>query len=91
MLTLPPPSEDAGVANHEALGGRAEEKWSRRRWWELTFQRLWEANANGLVEVLYLKGSNVGDHGGRAIGEALALNTTLTQLELRHNLVGDER
>ena len=34
--------------------------------------------------------NNIGDEGGKAIGEALKVNTSLTKISLRGNKIGDE-
>ena len=34
--------------------------------------------------------NNIGDEGGKAIGEALKVNTSLTKIDLYENNIGDE-
>ena len=86
--------EGAGVVNHGALGGGgAEEEWSEEEEEEgydvsELVGRLRANDESGLV-ARDLGASDVGDHGGRAIGEGLGHNTTLTQLNLENTLVGD--
>ena len=37
-----------------------------------------------------LYGNEIGDEGGKAIGEALKVNTSLTEIDLGRNNIGDE-
>ena len=37
-----------------------------------------------------LNGNNIGAEGGKAIGEALKVNTSLTEILLQRNNIGDE-
>ena len=56
--------------------------------WREVARRLSENDAS-LVDLNSRMLRSVGGLGGRAIGEALALNTTLTQLNVSNNSVGD--
>ena len=37
-----------------------------------------------------MNNNKIGDEGGKAIGEALKVNTSLTKIELYNNNIGDE-
>ena len=45
---------------------------------------------DGLLTVIDLRWNNIGDEGGKAIGEALKVNTSLIQIFLGGNKIGDE-
>ena len=45
---------------------------------------------NTSLTKIYLHGNNIGDEGGKAIGEALKVNTSLTEIDLCDNNFGDE-
>ena len=43
-----------------------------------------------LVDFDFFDGNNIGAEGGKAIGEALKVNTSLTEIYLSSNNIGDE-
>ena len=43
-----------------------------------------------LVDSIYLNDNKIGDEGAKAIGEALKVNTSLTEIDLGHNKIGTE-
>ena len=45
---------------------------------------------NGLLTKINLWDNKIGDEGGKAIGEALKVNTSLTKIDLSQNKIGDE-
>ena len=45
---------------------------------------------NTSLTEINLGGNNIGDEGGKAIGEALKVNTSLTEINLGDNKIGDE-
>ena len=45
---------------------------------------------DGLLTDIDLSYNNIGDEGGKAIGEALKVNISLTRINLRYNEIGDE-
>ena len=45
---------------------------------------------DGLLTKINLQGNNIGSEGGKAIGEALKVNTSLTEIDLGSNNIGDE-
>ena len=45
---------------------------------------------DGLLTDIDLSYNNIGDEGGKAIGEALKVNTSLSEIDLDSNNIGDE-
>ena len=45
---------------------------------------------NTSLTEIFFGGNNIGDEGGKAIGEALKVNTSLTKIYLDGNNIGDE-
>ena len=45
---------------------------------------------DGLLTKINLRGNEIGGEGGKAIGEALKVNTSLTEIDLSWNEIGDE-
>ena len=45
---------------------------------------------NTSLTKIYLYENDIGDEGGKAIGEALKVNTSLTKINLDYNNIGDE-
>ena len=43
-----------------------------------------------LVTKIHVDGNKIGDEGAKAIGEALKVNTSLTEIDLAYNEIGDK-
>jgi hypothetical protein len=49
-----------------------------------------DVSVSGVLTKLLMGGNNIGDEGGKAIGEALRVNSALTHLDLQYTDLGDD-